>query len=170
MGADGCSAPDWWSGYPGEAPIRDKQVSTAASFAGIVNSSQAAKAAMNGWGEREVPSWKPDDAEQFYNKFLKAGRGVLPVYEPQYSVTGFKETHTLYWNSLEGKQRWLASMWDGDVTRQAQKIAAAWRRITPKMATLSLHLNASSSTSSDPQKIFVAPEREFKDHIIEVKP
>ena len=36
MGTDGCTAPDWWSGYPGEAPLRDQQVKTAASFKSIV--------------------------------------------------------------------------------------------------------------------------------------
>jgi hypothetical protein len=168
MGAAGCTAPDWWSGYPGEAPIRGKQVTTSASFIGIVNSSTAVEAAMNRWGAK-LTGWTPGDATRFFNEFLKGGNGVLPVYEPEYSVAGFtKEAHTLYWNSPKGKQRWLESMWDGNVTKQAQAIAAGWGLNTPRMPALSLHLEASTSTSSNPQRIFVAPEPEFRDHIIEV--
>ena len=108
MGSAGCTAPDWWSGYPGEAPIRDKQVATAASFTAVVNSSPAVKAAMNRWGARELSHWTMDSATRFFDEFLNAGNGVLPVYEPEYSVAGFtKETSTLFWTSRKGKQRWL---------------------------------------------------------------
>jgi hypothetical protein len=169
MGSAGCTAPDWWSGYPGEAPIRDKQVATAASFTAVVNSSPAVKAAMNRWGARELSHWTMDSATRFFDEFLNAGNGVLPVYEPEYSVAGFtKETYTLFWTSRKGKQRWLESMWDGNVTKRAQAIAAAWGSKTPRMPTLSLHLKAATSSSSNPQDMFVAPEPEFRDHIVEV--
>ena len=111
-GTDGCTAPDWWSGYPGEAPISDKQVSSATSFKSLVNSSTAAEAAMNRWGAREVAGWSSataaDKPARFFDEFLVAQNGVFPVYEVDYSGTPPKEKHTLYWNSGKGKKRWLS--------------------------------------------------------------
>lgn len=173
MGTDGCTAPDWWSGYPGEAPIRDQQVSSAASFKGIVNSSVAAEAAMNRWGAREVTGWSgmaaADKPERFFNDFLVAQTGVLPVYEVDYSGSLPKEKHTLYWTSAKGKRRWIESMWDPAAKKQAQLIGRAWGAKTPRMPTLALHLKAMSGSQAAPQKIYVVPESEFRDHIIEVK-
>ena len=173
MGTAGCTAPDWWSGYPGEAPIGHQQVSDAASFKAIVKSSAAAEAAMNHLGAREVSGWGAVAAaarpERFFNDFLVAQTGVLPVYEVDYSGSSPKEKHTLYWNSAKGKQRWLESMWDPAAKKPAQLIARAWGAKTPRMPTLALHLKSKSGSKVDPQKIYVVPEPEFRDHIIEVK-
>ena len=59
-------------------------------------------------------------------------------------------------------------MWDGNVTKRVEAIAAAWGSKTPRMPALSLHLKAATSSSSNPQDMFVAPEPEFRDHIVEV--
>jgi hypothetical protein len=37
------------------------------------------------------------------------------------------------------------------------------------MPTLAKHLKAATGSQANPQMIFVAPEPEFRDHIIEVK-
>jgi hypothetical protein len=173
MGTDGCTAPDWWSGYPGEAPIRDQQVSSAASFKGIVNSSAAAEAAMNRWGAREITGWSgvaaAEKPERYFNDFLVKQNGVFPVYEVDYSGTAPKEKHTLYWNSGKGKERWLESMWDRAPKKQVQLISRGWGAKTPRMPTLALHLKSKSGSQVDPQKIYLVPEPEFRDHIIEVK-
>ena len=173
MVAAGCTAPDWWSGYPGEAPIGHQQVSDVASFKAIVKSSAAAEAAMNHWGAREVSGWGAVAAaarpERFFNDFLVAQTGVLPVYEVDYSGSVPKEKHTLYWNSAKGKQRWIESMWDPAAKKQSQLIARAWGAKTPRMPTLALHLKSKSGSQIDPQKIYVVPEPEFRDHIVEVK-
>jgi hypothetical protein len=170
---DGCTAPDWWSGYPGEAPIGDKRVSSAASFKALVNSSAAAMAAMNHWGAREVAGWSSaaaaDKPARFFDDFLVAQSGVLPVYEVDYSGKAPKEKHTLYWNSGKGKERWLGSMWDRAPKKRVQLVARGWSAKTPRMAALARHLKAIGSTHADPQKVYVAPEPEFRDHIIEVK-
>jgi hypothetical protein len=89
LGTDGCTAPDWWSGYPGEAPLRDQQVRSTASFKSIVGTSAAA--------------------------------------------------------------------------------ARSWGAKPPRMPTLATHLKAATGSRANPQMIFVAPEPEFRDHIIEVK-
>jgi hypothetical protein len=47
MGTDGCTAPDRWSGCPGEASIGHQPVRSADFFKGIVKSSTAAGTAMN---------------------------------------------------------------------------------------------------------------------------
>lgn len=173
MGTDGCTAPDWWSGYPGEAPIRHQQVKFADSFKGIVNSSAAAEAAMNHWGAREVTGWgkvaASDRPERFFNEFLVAQNGVVPVYEVDYSGPAVKEKHTIYWNSGKGKQRWLEAMWDRAPKKQVQLISRGWGTKTPRMPTLALHLKAMSGSQADPQKIYVVPEPEFRDHIKVVK-
>jgi len=173
MGTDGCTAPDWWSGYPGEAPISNTQVSSVGSFRGLVDSSPAAEAAMNRWGAREVTGWSSVAAAgkpaHFFNEFLVAQNGVLPVYEVDYSGAAPKEKHTLYWNSDKGKERWLVSMWDRAPKKQVQLIARAWGAKTPRMAALALQLKVKDSTQASPQNIFVVPEPEFRDHIIEVK-
>jgi monoamine oxidase len=173
MGTDGCTAPDWWSGYPGEAPVSDKQVSSVGSFKGLVDSSPAAEAAMNRWGAREVTGWSSVAAAgkpgHFFDEFLVAQNGVLPVYEVDYSGAAPKEKHTLYWNSDKGKERWLGSMWDRAPKKQVRLIARAWGAKTPRMAALALQLKVKDSTQANPQNIFVVPEPEFRDHIIEVK-
>ena len=175
MGAAGCTAPDWWSGYPGEAPIGHQQVSNAADFEKIVQSSAAAEAAMNHWGARDVSDWSTVDAAarpaHFFNDFLRKQHGVLPVYEVDYAGASAKQKHTLYWNSAVGKQRWLESIWDPAAKNRAQKIAGTWKANTPtpRMPTLALHLKLQDSVPGDPQKIHVVPEPEFRDHIIEVK-
>jgi hypothetical protein len=38
------------------------------------------------------------------------------------------------------------------------------------MAALALHLKMKNGSQADPQKVYVAPEPEFRDHIIEKKP
>jgi monoamine oxidase len=173
MGTNGCTAPDWWSGYPGEAPVGDKQVSSVGMFKRLVDSSPAAEAAMNRWGAREVTGWTSvgaaDKSGHFFNEFLVAQNGVLPVYEVDYSGAAPKEKHTLYWNSGKGKERWLGSMWDRAPKKRVQLIARAWGAKTPRMAALALQLKVKDSTQADPQKIFVVPEPEFRDHTIEVK-
>jgi len=172
MGTDGCTAPDWWSGYPGEAPLRDQQVRSAASFKSIVNASAAAEAAMNRWGARAVTGWSSvtaaDRPVRFFNDVL-AKDGVLPVYEVDYSAAVLKEKHTLHWNSATSKERWLEAMWDRAPKKQVQLIARSWGTKTPRMPTLATHLKAATGSHANPQMIFVAPEPEFRDHIIEVK-
>lgn len=173
MGTDGCTAPDWWSGYPGEAPTRDQQVKSASSFEDLINSSTAAKAAMDLWGARDVTGWSTiaakDRPKRFFDDFLVAQDGVFPVYEVDYSGPALKEKHTLYWNSGKGKQRWLESMWDRTPKKQAQQVARGWGAKTPRMPTLARHLETKSGSSANPQKIYLVPEPEFLDHIIEVK-
>jgi hypothetical protein len=128
---------------------------------------------MNNWGAREVSGWSAVAAaarpERFFNDFLVAQNGVFPVYEVDYSGSSPKEKHTLYWNSAKGKQRGLESMWDPAAKKPAQLIARAWGAKTPRMPTLALHLKSKSGSKVDPQKIYVVPEPEFRDHIIEVK-
>jgi hypothetical protein len=173
MGTDGCTAPDWWSGYPGEVPIGHQQVSDAVSFKAIIKSSASAEAAMNNWGAREVSGWgaiaTAARPERFFNDFLVAQAGLLPVYEVDYSGSMPKEKHTLYWNNAKGKLRWLESTWEPAAKKQAQIIARGWGAKTPLMPTLALHLKANSGSQANPQKINVAPEPEFRNHIIEVK-
>ena len=60
-------------------------------------------------------------------------------------------------------------MWDPAAKKPAQLIARAWGAKTPRMPTLALHLKSKSGSKVDPQKIYVVPEPEFRDHIIEVK-
>jgi hypothetical protein len=172
MGAAGCTAPDWWSGYPGEAPIDSQLVPTADSFKDIVRASAAAEAAMNLWGARDIAGWGgADRPTRFFNEFLVKQKGVLPVYEVDYSGVAMKEKHTLYWNSVKGKERWLESMWDRAAKKQAQSIARGWGAKTPPMPTLALHLKAGSGSHVAPQKIYVLPEPGFRSHIIQaVKP
>ena len=60
-------------------------------------------------------------------------------------------------------------MWDRAPKKRVQAIAKAWKGKTPRMATLAKHLKAANGSGANPQMIFVAPEPEFRDHIIEVK-
>lgn len=169
MGVDGCTAPDWFSGYPG-TPIRDRQVKSAADFKALVKST-AVEAAMNRWGERAVTNWSSvaaaDKPARFFNKFLSAQNGMLPVYEVDYSRKPAKEKHMLFWNSSKGKERWLGSMWDRAPKKRVQSIASKWGAKMPRMATLSLHFDIGSQSS--PQEVYVAPDPKFRDHIKEVK-
>jgi hypothetical protein len=173
LGVDGCTAPDWWSGYPGEVPIGDQQVRTAASFKAVVSAAPAAEAAMNHWGAREIAGWGgvavADMPGRFFSDFLVAQDGVLPVYEVDYSGAAPKEKHTLFWSSAKGKERWLESMWDAAPKGRAQRIARAWGSKTPRMPTLARHLKAATGSAQNPQTVHVVPEPEFRTHIIEVK-
>ena len=172
MGTDGCTAPDWWSGYPGEVPLRDQQVGSADAFKSIVKASKAAEAAMNRWGTLAIAGWSgvaaADRPVRFFNDVLAKGE-VFPVYEVDHSGATLKQKHMLFWNSAKSKERWLEAMWDRAPKKRVQAIAGAWKGKTPRMATLAKHLKAASGSGANPQMIFVAPEPEFRDHIIEVK-
>ena len=173
MGTDGCTAPDWWSGYPGEVPINDKQVPSVDFFEGLVNSSTAAETAMTRWGARVVTAWNSvataDKPKRFFNDFLVAQNGVFPVFEVNYSGAAPKEKHTLFWNSSNAKQRWLESMWDRAPKKQVQLVARVWGAKTPPMPALSKLLQEKEGSQANRQEIYVVPEPEFRDHIIEVK-
>jgi hypothetical protein len=60
-------------------------------------------------------------------------------------------------------------MWDRAPKKQVQLVARAWGAKTPRMAALALQLKVKDSKQANPQKIFVVPDPEFRDHIIEVK-
>jgi hypothetical protein len=131
MGTDGCTAPDWWSGYPGEVPLGDQQVGSADAFKSIVKASTAAEAAMNRWGARAITGWNgvaaADRPVRFFNDVLAKGE-VFPVYEVDYSGAKLKQKHTLFWNSATSKERWLEAMWDRAPKKRVQAIAKGARR------------------------------------------
>ena len=148
------------------------QVGSADAFKSIVKASKAAEAAMNRWGTLAIAGWSgvaaADRPVRFFTDVL-AKDGIFPVYEVDYSGAALKEKHTLHWKSAKSKERWLEAMWDRAPKRRVQAIAGAWKGKTPRMATLAKHLKAASGSGANPQMIFVAPEPEFRDHIIEVK-